>query len=402
MLLLRQTSSNRLTIPVILGSLKRAGILTQFDLSICSNQTQLKKALEAPVPKLLAFSFMTPHLESVLNEVRTLKANSKQAVWIAGGPHATGDPQSLIKMGFDWVASGEGEILFPKMATKFLENPDKIATKILTTSESYPLDNSFPLFHPDCIVPPLEITRGCFYRCRFCQTGSLPPRHRSLDSVLEFYNQMKSAGYLTRTGFICPSGFEYGAEAPGKIELSSLEALLHEARKTGIKHVEYGLFPSELRPETITPDRLKLIKKYCSNKKITLGGQSGSKSLLKKIRRGHGIEQMEEAIRTIREAGLTPQIDIILGLPDETFEDCKATLAWIKKLHQRFAIRTQVHYFIPLAGTPYSESDPKPLGRQIESMLHEYYRAGICTNWWIEGKKMSESVVRMRKALKQI
>ena len=399
-IIFRQTESNRFTLPVLLHTLERSKLDQQFKIQICSSQHDLRQAVSFTTPKIILYSFMTPHIRDVWQELMDIKPKSRKTLWIAGGPHATGDPDSILKMGFDIAAIGEGEILLPRICTDFLESGLIIQNSLYKSTDIFPLDESFPISDLDSFVPPLEITRGCFYRCRFCQTGSIAPRHRSMDSILDFFTRMKNAEFLTRTGFICPSGFEYGADKPGRMQLEKVEKILRMAKEIGFQHVEYGLFPTEVRPETVTPEGLALIKKYCSNKKITIGGQTGSPGLLRKIRRGHTLGQMEQAAAYIREAGLTPQIDIILGLPDETFDDRLQTLTWIKKLHRKFHIRIQVHYFLPLAGTSYADAVPKSLGRKIESLLHDYYRAGVCTNWWIEGKKMSRTIITTKEKLK--
>ena len=107
---------------------------------------------------------------------------------------------------------------------------------------------------------------------------------------------------------------------------------------------------------------------------------------MRKIRRGHTPEQIDQAAAYIHEAGFKPQIDIILGFPDETLDDRHATLAWMKSLNRKFPVLIHVHYFLPLAGTPYANADPQPLEPEIENLLENYNKAGICNDWWKKGK----------------
>jgi B12-binding domain/radical SAM domain protein len=390
--LFRQTEANRFTLPVLIHRLEKEGLDRRFEIRIIRTKTELKQAYVETGPTILAYSFMTPHIANVWDEIRLLKMKGrKNSLWIAGGPHPTGDPDSALRMGFDAVAVGEGERMLPKVCRDFLEKDDA----------PFPLDESSPVSESGDIVPPLEITRGCFFRCRFCQTGSEKPRHRSLESVQEYLNVLKRRNLLFRVGFICPSGFEYGADRPGRVDLERIEMLLRRAKETGVRYVEYGVFPSEVRPETVTPESLSVIKSWCSNKKITLGGQTGSESLMRKIRRGHTRGQIDQAAAYIREAGLKPQIDIILGFPEETFEDRIETLTWMKELHTRYCILIHVHYFLPLAGTPYADADPQPLEPKIEAVLDEYHKAGICNDWWRKGKVMSQKLVSAREELRR-
>ena len=48
----------------------------------------------------------------------------------------------------------------------------------------------------------------------------------------------------------------------------------------------FGTFPSELRPEHVSPRALALITRYCDNRVVILGGQSGSDRVLEAMGRG--------------------------------------------------------------------------------------------------------------------
>ncbi|HDQ44864.1 MAG TPA: TIGR04013 family B12-binding domain/radical SAM domain-containing protein [bacterium] len=400
-ILFRQTVSNRFTLPVLLAALERSGITRDITPGIVNNRPELERALRDHTPALIAYGFMTPHTAEVWEEVRRVKqAGSGRTVWVAGGPHPTGDPESAFRMGFDVVAAGEGEEIFPRLCGDFLEKGAAVTGQIYKPETPFPLDESRPISPLADLVPPLEITRGCFYRCRFCQTGSEKPRHRSPASVREYMEMLKTRDLLFRAGFICPSGFEYGAERPGDVRPERIEMLLRTAKEAGIRHLEYGVFPTEIRPETVTPEMLVVIKKWCSNRKITLGGQTGSEPLIRRIRRGHTRDRIDRAAAYIHEAGFKPQIDIILGFPDETPEDRRETLDWMKRLGRRFPVRIHVHYFLPLAGTDYADADPRPLEPEIKKRLEAYHKAGICNDWWKRGEMMSRKIVQTRAALR--
>ncbi len=400
-LIFRQTEANRFTLPVLINRLEVTGLYKHFQIQVISNKAEIRYACTEKTPAIIAYSFMTPHIADAWKEVQSLKREgSKNMLWIAGGPHPTGAPNSAFRMGFDVVAVGEGERTLPKICLDFLEKGKDISGRIYQDDTPFPLDESNPVSGQDGLIPPIEITRGCFYRCRFCQTGSEKPRHRSLESVQEYLDVLKRRNLLFRVGFICPSGLEYGADHPGNGDLDKINTLLRMAKETDIRHVEYGVFPTEVRPETVTPQSLSVIKSWCSNKKITLGGQTGSESLMRKIRRGHTPGQIDQAAAYIHEAGFKPQIDIILGFPDETLDDRFETLSWMKVLSRKFPVWIHVHYFLPLAGTPYADADPQPLEPEIENLLEDYHKAGICNDWWKKGKVMSQKIVETRTALK--
>lgn len=74
------------------------------------------------------------------------------------------------------------------------------------------------------------------------------------------------------------------------------------------------------RPDTITEEKLKVLKKYGVNR-ISINPQSMNDVTLKKIGRSHSVDMIYEAYETARKIGFNViNMDIIAGLPDETPE----------------------------------------------------------------------------------
>jgi len=394
----RVTRSNRFTIPVLLHTLEKDRWDKVFDLKTADTFRDLVRAAEEK-RALIAYSFMTPHLPDVWREIRRLKKTCKTgSLLIAGGPHPTGDPDGTLEMGFDAAISGDGETGLPLFIRTFLDGTD-LHRRIFSAPNLSSLDESFPISRYDSLVPPLEITRGCFYGCSFCQTRGRKPVHRSLESIERFLDELARKGFLFRAGFICPSGFEYGSEKAGAPSNGKIEALLSSSKSRGIRFLEYAIFPSEVRPNTVSHDLLKCVRKYCSNKKITLGAQSASDRILKEEKRGHTFEAIERAAALIHEHGFRPQIDFIMGFPEETEADRMETLRRMKHLGLRYRAWNQVHYFLPLAGTPQYRRSPSPLSDRTIRILDGYAQNGYANNWWRQGLETAQRLARIQKEL---
>ena len=123
-----------------------------------------------------------------------------------------------------------------------------------------------------------------------------------------------------------------GGGTPTTLEAEELERLLCKIRKTldltNLKEltVEAG------RADSITADKLKVLKKYGVNR-ISVNPQTMKQQTLDLIGRRHTVEQVKEAFRLAREAGFTNiNMDLILGLPGEEAADVRNTLAEIEKL----------------------------------------------------------------------
>jgi B12-binding domain/radical SAM domain protein len=175
----------------------------------------------------------------------------------------------------------------------------------------------------------------------YCQTPALfdHMRHRSVEAICKydrFYEDKR---------LISPNAFAYGSDgiAPNP---AAVERLL----KNLSGNIYFGTFPSEVRPEFVTPEMVGLVTSYCANKEIHLGGQSGSDRMLKAIHRGHSAARVVEASIIVKDAGLTPVVDFIFGMPGEREEDQAATLDCIQAIIREGG-KIRAHYFTPLPGT---------------------------------------------------
>jgi B12-binding domain/radical SAM domain protein len=388
----RRTAANRFSFPVLLNALEKHGLASFFEFRIADTFKALfTKTGQAPV---IAYSFMTSHLPEVMRELAAIRRIEKNAILLAGGPHPTGDPEATLKMGFDFVFVGESENTFPEFCRIFGETGRAPEKRVWKADSPVSLDSSLPFSGMDPFLPPLEITRGCRSGCRFCQTRGHKPVHRSMESVEHFLDASAERNLMLRLGYICPSGFEYGADHGKQNAVEAIGRLLSISKSRGIRFLEYGIFPSEVRPNTVNADLLGLVKAYCSNRKITIGGQAGSNRLLKTVCRGHSVEDIEKAASLIRESGFKPQVDFILGFPGETGDDRSETLDLMKNLTRKYGAWNQVHYFLPLSGTPLYRSRPEPLDRASMRTLEAFNRGGICSDWWKKGVEQSGKVVR--------
>ncbi len=400
---IRLQAFNRLTFPVILHELETSGLTSIFNTILIRNREELQRFILQPIPGLLFYSFMSPHLPEVDEELNWVRLQKNLMLkTVAGGPHTSGDPVSSLKIGFDFAFSGAAEMGLHAFIWDFLDGRLPDLPAIYTVPGIDRLDRSIPFSSLMKTSPPLEITRGCYWNCRFCQTSCRKTVHRSMDSVAGYYTELRRRGHHRRVSFICPSAFEYGASAARRSNHEAIEKLLDYFLSRETVHLEFGIFPSEIRPNTFNEPLLDLIAGKCSNKKITIGAQSGSQRLLKIIRRGHTTEDIENACELCLRKNLQAQVDFIFGFPDETSYDRHESLKFISKLNRQYRARIHLHYFIPLSGTDLADSYPGRLDYRTIDTLDKFQRGGICTGWWREGRKISESLVTFRDELKQI
>jgi B12-binding domain/radical SAM domain protein len=397
-LIFRKTRGNRYTLAALLGCLEGGGLAKDFRIFIAGSLEEVSK--KAALGKaIVGFSFMTPHLWEVKEEVEHLrKAAGKETVFLAGGSHATGDPQGTLRLGFDFVFVGESERTFPAFLHQFLEGRP-LDTPILFEEKNSDFFTSSP---PHSLVhrffSPVEITRGCFYHCSFCQTPRIfghSLRHRSPESIARYLKQAIPYGYR-QSAFISSNAFSYGSTSVQGPNLAAIEELLGACRRAGIVGIHFGCYPSEVRPDWVQPEILQLVKRCCRNKTIVLGVQSGSNSLLSRLKRGHTAEQALTAARFIRQAGFMPHVDFVFGFPGETIEDRQLSLDLMGKMIGEHGAKIHAHTYLPLPGTPLFQEDPSPLDPETKNELMNWERKKKLDGWWKEQETMSWKIVEWR------
>ncbi len=365
--LVRQTRTNQYTVNVLTAVLDACGVPWET----CGTGADLCAAARRAAGRgeraLALYSFPTPSLLAVREEVRGARESAPGALFLAGGPHASADPEGTLALGFDHAFVGEAEELLPPFLAAGGDGEP-----ILVGRGGVPLDACPPFGRGR--HGPVEITRGCAFGCGFCAVGRRPPRHRGPASVLEAAEDLVRRGRPVLS-FVTPDALSYGGG------LAALAQLLASLRAAGVAP-QLGIFPSEVRPERVTPEAMEVLREHCRNRTLVIGAQSGSEGVLRRLRRGHTVEDVERAARLARRWGFLPHVDLIFGLPDETLDDRRATAALARRLRRETGARLHAHYFHPLPGTPLWGREPTPLDPETRAFLGELRAAGAEDGYW--------------------
>ncbi len=397
-LVFRKSQGNRFTLPVLLGCVEQRGLSKDFRVLLASSRDEISHQVSGG-KALIGYSFMTLSLEEVREEVKWLRENlSGEPIFLAGGSHATGDPEGTLGLGFDFAFSGEAEETFPYFLQQFLDRKLP-AAKILKAENSAEHSLTHPPFSLEHrFFAPIEITRGCLYGCSFCQTPRIfghRLRHRPPENVAATLRAAIPHGFL-QSAFVSPNAFSYGAVNSPEPDLDKMEAFLTACQAAGLEGIHFGCYPSEVRPDWVTPEVLELVKKYCRNRTVVLGAQSGSDSLLEKLKRGHTAEKNLEAARWIHQAGFMPHVDFVFGFPGETLEDRRLSLRLIEKMIQELGARIHAHTYMPLPMTPLFRETPSVLDAATKAALRGWEKKGKLDGWWKEQERIAWKIVEWR------
>ncbi|HTJ39243.1 MAG TPA: TIGR04013 family B12-binding domain/radical SAM domain-containing protein [Dactylosporangium sp.] len=354
---------------VLLAALEEHDTATRYEVVFAESAAATVEAIQRAQAErvLVLWSFYSPDAAALAEELAIIKERAPGAVHVAGGVHATAEPVRTLDAGWDIAAVGEGESTLlalvdaagePKGIQGLVYRDDTGTLQRTGKAHREPLGRyrAFPLTYKR--MNPIEITRGCVYACRFCQTPfmfSARFRHRSVENVRWHVDRMREFGKRD-VRFITPTSLSYGADDE-EPNLAAVEELLASC-KEGIGpdgRVFFGSFPSEIRPEHMSVEALRLVKRYCANDNLIVGAQSGSERVLEAAKRGHDVESVRRAVRLGIAEGFRINVDMIFGMPGEDPADAEASL----KLAQELAglgARIHSHVFMPLPGTPWRDA----------------------------------------------
>ena len=223
----------------------------------------------------------------------------------------------------------------------------------------------------------------CVRKCNYCDFLSYPgygcgadERHRSLsynyiEALCAELKEIAGLNFAIDTCFL-------GGGTPSVLSDTDTEKLLKAVaglmpKKEQTSCAGFSEFTIECNPGTLTKEKLLLYKKYGVNR-ISMGLQSADNGILSVLGRIHTFEQFTENFELARSLGFDNiNVDLISGVPGQTFENWKETLEKVTALSPE---HISAYSLILEEGTPlYAvyEKDPARLKLPDEDTEREIY-----------------------------
>ncbi len=303
-------------------------------------------------PALVGLSFLSttsyPYAKILARQIRASDAAVRLAF---GGVFATLNAQ-LVKRQcpeVDFVCRGDGEQLLLDLLDRLedpadvagltwakdgelVHNPDRPLERNLDQwpfpdRESLPLDfiESMPLDVPAVLsmdrFTTMQTSRGCPWPCVFCDIPIFNEgkwRSRSPQHVLAEFDHLQEMGY----------GAVYFVDDHFLLQPKRIEAICKGINRNGIT-IEWGC---EGRVDSVVQHLFPaMAKAHCRT--LMLGIESGSQKVLDRLKKEQSLAEVETAVVNAKEAGIEIVHGFfVLGNPDETVEDVRATFDFAAKL----------------------------------------------------------------------
>ncbi len=167
----------------------------------------------------------------------------------------------------------------------------------------------------------LETFRGCPMSCTFCEWGAS-----------DISKGCFSEDYLTKelealAAHDCPAVFN--VDAGLNLNAQAFRNLVAAERKVGF--LRHSQLWSEIYPSKIKDEHIEFLS-HCGPSYLGVGLQSFSPELLKRLQRPYGREKFEPAIEQLSQVAANIEVQIIFGLPTDTWEGFIETLSFALSL----------------------------------------------------------------------
>ena len=329
----------------------------------------LKKEIQNCKPDIVGITTMTMTLIDVIKTAQVIKEVDRSINIVLGGPHVNLFPYETIKMPFvDFIVLGEGEEIFLDLVNAIEDNApltditglvflDK--EHVINTGKReyiknldalpYPARHLTPykkynsLLSKGGIVTTIFTSRGCPFKCSFCDRPSLGKifRSRSAQNVVGEIEECVGLGI--RDFLFYDDTFTVDRKRVIEICKKLIE------KKLKIR------WDIRARVDTIDEEMLSYLKQAgCEG--IHYGIEAGTEKVLKELNKGITINQVKKTFNLTKKYKIPTLAYFMIGNPNESMEDIESTFRLMRNLDPSYV---HITVLTPFPGTKIYENGLK-------------------------------------------
>lgn len=330
--------------------------LTNFSSTVCAFK-----------PDIIGISFLTPAYTRAKKIVSTLKPLCPDALFCAGGFHASILPEQVMAaFSLDFCVIGEGELTMLEICQHITQNlplsmvpgicyatPDgrtelSPPRQLLDNLDVLPVPATHLLSYERYLLPPglfrgvamdrvttISTSRGCPFHCSYCGGRKLFNGRVRLRSTVSIRAELEYliATHHIRGLWIIDECFTIDRERAWQI--ADIIA-------------EYGLaWGVQTRVDLVDQDIIRHFKQ-CGCIEINFGVESGVSRILGMLKKGATTDAALQAFAWCRNYGMRTTANFMIGSPTETEAEMLETFNFAKRLRASYTI---FHITTPLPGT---------------------------------------------------
>lgn len=320
------------------------------------SRKRLIRKIQKFQPDLIGFSMMTAQYRRSYELIRNVHQQFPEPAIVVGGPHNSIFREAVLEQceAVDYGVVLEGEQTIVELCSG--NPPNQIKGLVYRNngtvvyngdrpfiddldSLSFPRYSQFGLSKYPVKKIAVATTRGCPFSCTYCPNPlaiGKKFRKRTAENVVEEIVYWYGRGY--REIDVLDDNFTLDQQRVFEICRSLIRKNLD------------GLFlacPNGVRADRATEEMLKVMKR-AGFSEIAFGVEAGTNKVLKNLKKGEAIEQIEAAIKYACELDYKVTLFFLIGSPGETLEDFRQSL----EIAKRYPIFSANFYnIIPFPGT---------------------------------------------------
>ncbi|MFH1147855.1 MAG: radical SAM protein [Pseudomonadota bacterium] len=367
---------------------------------------EMERRILAESPDLVGITCNSGNMDTVRLIVAGLKRHRIPV--ILGGSHPTVLPeQSIHYTAADMAAVGEGEHTLVRVMDALAgkdsaadipslawQDHDRIVVnprgELIDSIDDLPIPDRSFINRANYFGEVILTGRGCPFNCAYCASRNIwgrKVRLRSVPSIIEELQMLKEHAQAFEEPSEPVKGSSEGGEAlnprPGRWVVKVVDdtftvnkkrtlTLLDEIVSRGLNCFE---FTGGVRADTLDENLVNRMRE-ANFQRVTLGVESGSPRILKMIRKGETNEDVRNAVRLLRNAGIHSHAFFMIGLPGETPEDIELSKKLILEVQPD---HVEINMVTPYPGTDIFEKlipkDPMKIDR-----WYRWFHQGMATH----------------------
>jgi len=348
-------------------------------------------------PTLVGFSVYQANIKLALQLAHLVKTINPETIIVFGGPQITFMPKEALEemADVDILMRGEGETAWPRLVDAIEHNTDPrdidgIAfihdDKAIETKKAKLTDDldAFPspykeVFDLRAHSTALMLTsRGCTFNCAFCYTPRAFERRIRAHSIKRVIDDMAICVKNKIRRF-------YFADPAFTFDKKRTTTIMNEIIKRNWK-IEIWC---ETRDDLIDEPLLRLMAK-AGVKYIAYGLESADEAVNKVLRKKIDLKNFKRIIQATHDAGITPEVFTLYGLPGQDKASCLKTIQFLKGLKINLIGNSAGQQLNLFFGTDIHDN-PKQYGLKIVKKFPKYLSPGIeYTSSHINKKEIAE------------
>jgi radical SAM superfamily enzyme YgiQ (UPF0313 family)/wyosine [tRNA(Phe)-imidazoG37] synthetase (radical SAM superfamily) len=297
---------------------------------------RLAEEIADAAPAIAGFSVHSDNLAATIELIGRVRSRRPATKIIVGGMgvfSARGReafPAGLV----DAFAVGEGERTVVELVDALLagRDADDVAgvaapgkpfrgRPVAESLDDFPIPNFADFDLTKYATPnlPIAFSRGCVKGCALCGDRALMGRFRTRKAESVFAEIKRHVETLGARDFMVVD-----------LQITQMmDEVVRLAEFIAAAGIEIRWNANAAVGPELTPAALAALRRAgCTN--LTLGVESGSDAVLRRMNKGVTAQQAAEALRAVKGAGLRAWINIVVGFPGETEENVAETLAWLE------------------------------------------------------------------------